>query len=80
MLKAFKKSKKHKSVQDFEKRSKPYWFFKKVTLIFSITNWSLKKIPGRIISIINNNFDMGIYMTALDDGEINVGDKVEINQ
>ena len=27
-----------------------------------------------------NNFDMGIYMTALDDGEINVGDKVEINQ
>ena len=27
-----------------------------------------------------NNFDMGIYLTALDDGEINVGDKVEINQ
>ena len=27
-----------------------------------------------------NNYDMGIYLTALDDGEINVGDKVEINQ
>ena len=27
-----------------------------------------------------NNYDMGIYLTALDDGEINVGDKVKINQ
>ena len=25
-----------------------------------------------------NHFDMGIYLTALDDGEINLGDKVEI--
>jgi len=26
-----------------------------------------------------NHFDMGIYLTALDDGKINVGDKVELN-
>ena len=25
-----------------------------------------------------NHFEMGIYLTALDDGEINIGDKVEI--
>ena len=25
-----------------------------------------------------NHFEMGIYLTALDDGEINLGDKVEI--
>ena len=27
-----------------------------------------------------NNFDMGIYLTALSDGKIDVGDKVEVNQ
>ena len=27
-----------------------------------------------------NNFDMGIYLTALSDGKINVGHKVEVNQ
>jgi len=27
-----------------------------------------------------NHFDMGIYLTALEDGKINVGDKVEITQ
>jgi len=27
-----------------------------------------------------NHFDMGIYLTALDNGKINVGDKVELNQ
>ena len=26
-----------------------------------------------------NHFEMGIYLTALDDGEINLGDKVKIN-
>jgi len=27
-----------------------------------------------------NHFDMGIYLTALDDGKIDVGDKVKLNQ
>ena len=27
-----------------------------------------------------NHFDMGVYLTALDNGKINVGDKVELNQ
>ena len=27
-----------------------------------------------------NHFDMGIYLTALDDGKIDVGDKVQLNQ
>ena len=27
-----------------------------------------------------NNFDMGLYLKALEDGEIKVGDKIEINQ
>ena len=27
-----------------------------------------------------NHFDMGIYLTALSDGKIDVGDKVEVNQ
>ena len=45
MLNAFKKSKKHKRVQYFEKKSKLYWFFRNVSLMFSITNWSLKKKP-----------------------------------
>jgi hypothetical protein len=27
-----------------------------------------------------NHFDMGIYLTALDDGKIDIGDKVELNQ
>ena len=26
-----------------------------------------------------NHFDMGIYLTALDDGEIEVGNKLETN-
>ena len=26
-----------------------------------------------------NHFDMGIYLTALDSGKINVGDKVKLN-
>ena len=25
-----------------------------------------------------NHFDMGVYLTALDDGKINVGDKIEL--
>ena len=27
-----------------------------------------------------NHFDMGIYLTPLDEGEINIGDKVELNR
>ena len=27
-----------------------------------------------------DHFDMGVYLTALDDGEINIGNKVELNQ
>ena len=27
-----------------------------------------------------NNFDMGLYLKALEDGEIKVGDKIQINQ
>ena len=27
-----------------------------------------------------NNFDMGIYLTALDNGEVNVGDKIEFSK
>ena len=27
-----------------------------------------------------NHFDMGLYLTALDNGKINIGDKIEINQ
>ena len=27
-----------------------------------------------------SHFDMGIYLTALDDGEINIGDKIKLNQ
>ena len=27
-----------------------------------------------------NHFEMGIYLTALDDGEINLGDKIEITR
>ena len=26
-----------------------------------------------------NHFDMGIYLTALDDGKVEVGNKIEIN-
>ena len=29
---------------------------------------------------VYNHFDMGVYLTALDDGSINVGDKVILNQ
>ena len=27
-----------------------------------------------------NHFDMGIYLTSLEEGKINIGDKVELNQ
>ena len=27
-----------------------------------------------------NHFDMGVYLTAMDDGKIDVGNKVELNQ
>ena len=27
-----------------------------------------------------NNFDMGIYLTALEDGKIEIGNKIEVNK
>tara|TARA_B100001741_G_C16464747_1_gene556996 strand:+ start:25 stop:804 length:780 start_codon:yes stop_codon:yes gene_type:complete len=32
------------------------------------------------LKTVYNHFDMGIYLTPLDEGEINIGDKVELNR
>ena len=34
----------------------------------------------RSLKKMYNHFDMGLYLTALDNGKINIGDKIELNQ